>query len=94
LFFSGNWYNSPSYGIGVAACDSPLGPCADSNPAPFLGSNLQGVGPGESSLFHDGSAVFLLYNPFKANDPGPVVPRPVSMVQVGFTPNGPYLAGP
>jgi hypothetical protein len=94
LFFSGNWYNSPSYGIGVAACDSPLGPCADSNPAPFLGSNLQGVGPGESSLFQDGSAVFLLYNPFKANDPGPVVPRPVSMVQVGFAPAGPYLAGP
>ena len=93
LFFSGNWYNSPSYAIGVAACDSPLGPCADSNPTPFLGSNLQGVGPGESSLFEDGSAVYLLYNPFKANDPGPVVPRPVSMARVGFAPDGPYLAG-
>ena len=32
------------------ACQSPLGPCADPNPAPFIGRNLQGPGPGEESL--------------------------------------------
>ena len=32
LIFSGNWYDSPAYGIGVAACQSPLGPCADTGP--------------------------------------------------------------
>jgi hypothetical protein len=94
LFFSANWYDSTLYGIGVAACDSPLGPCADTDPQPFLGSNLQGLGPGESSLFEDGNAVYVLYNPFKANDPGPVIPRPVSMARIGFTPEGPYLALP
>jgi hypothetical protein len=94
LFFSANWYDSTHYGIGVAACTSPLGPCADSGPQPFLGSNLQGLGPGESSLFESGDAVYLLYNPFKANDPGPVIPRPVSMARVGFSPYGPYLALP
>jgi hypothetical protein len=94
LFFSGNWYDTPQYGIGVAACASPLGPCADTDPAPFLGSNLQGLGPGESSLFVDGDAAYVLYNPFKANDPNPVIPRPVSMARVGFTPYGPYLVAP
>jgi hypothetical protein len=92
LFFSGNWYSSPSYGIGVAACQSPFGPCTDPNPAPFLGSNPQGPGPGEASLFDDAGAVSLLYNPFHANDPGPVIPRPVVMARLGFTAQGPYLA--
>jgi len=92
LFFSGNWYLSPDYGIGVAACQSPLGPCTDPNPASFLGSNLQGPGPGEASLFDNAGALSLLYNPFHANDPGPVIPRPVVMARLGFTAQGPYLA--
>jgi hypothetical protein len=92
LFFSGNWYDSASYGIGVAECQSPFGPCADPDPKPFLGSNRQGAGPGESSIFRDGGDVYLLYNPFKANDPGPIIPRPVTITRIGFTPQGPYLA--
>ena len=94
LFFSGNWFNQPAYGIGVAACQSPFGPCTDPNPAPLLGSNLQGEGPGEASLFQEGGTVSLLYNPFKGNDPGPAIPRPVDMTRLGFTPQGPYLAAP
>ena len=92
LFFSGNWYSSPSYGIGVAACQGPFGPCSDPNPVPFIGSNLEGSGPGEASLFTDDGGVWILYNPFHANDPGPVVPRPVVMARLGFTAQGPYLA--
>jgi hypothetical protein len=92
LFFSGNWYDSTSYGIGVAQCATAFGPCSDPNPEPFLGSNRQGVGPGESSIFRNGGDVYLLYNPFKANDPGPVIPRPVAITRIGFTPKGPYLA--
>ena len=92
LFFSGNWYSSPTYGIGVAACQSPFGPCTDPSPTPFLGTNRQGPGPGESSLFQDGGVISLLYNPFHANDPGPVIPRPVAMARLGFTAQGPYLA--
>jgi beta-xylosidase len=92
LFFSGNWFNSTSYGIGVAQCQGPFGPCTDPDPAPFLGSNLQGTGPGEQSLFEDGSAVYLVYNPFKASVPNPLVARPVAMARIGFTPRGPYLA--
>ena len=92
LFFSGNWYNSTKYGIGVAQCQGPLGPCADPNPAPFLGPTWQGLGPGEESLFEDGSAVYLLYNSFRASAPNPVISQPVAMARIGFTPMGPYLA--
>jgi hypothetical protein len=92
LFFSGNWYSSPSYGIGVAACQGPFGPCTDPDPAPLISSNLQGAGPGEESLFTDGDATYILYNPFHADDPGPVIPRPVVMARIGFTPRGPYVA--
>jgi Glycosyl hydrolases family 43 len=92
LFFSGNWFDTTAYGIGVAACAGPLGPCSDVQPAPFLTTNRQGVGPGEESIFREGSALYLLYNPFRADDPGPVIPRPVAMVRLGFTPKGPYLA--
>ena len=94
LFFSANWYYSPSYGIGVAACETPFGPCSDVSPKPFIGSNRQGLGPGEESVFEKGANVYLVYNPFRADDPGPVIPRPAVMARVGFTPAGPYLARP
>ena len=94
LFFSANWYYSTSYGIGVAACETPFGPCSDVSPKPFIGSNRQGLGPGEESVFEKGTNVYLVYNPFRADDPGPVIPRPAVMARVGFTPEGPYLAAP
>jgi hypothetical protein len=94
LFFSANWYYSASYGIGVAACETPFGPCSDVSPKPFIGSNRQGLGPGEESVFEKGTNVYLVYNPFRADDPGPVIPRPAVMARVGFTPEGPYLAAP
>ena len=94
LFYSGNWFNTTSYGIGVAQCQSPFGPCADPDPTPFIGSNLQGVGPGEESLYENAGSVYLLYDPFKDSSPAPVIPRPVAMARLGFTPYGPYLATP
>jgi hypothetical protein len=57
-----------------------------------LGSNAQGAGPGEQSLFRMGSATYLLYNPFKSNSPGPIIARPVDMTRIGFSSHGPYLA--
>jgi hypothetical protein len=38
--------------------------------------------------------VYVLYNPFRANDPGPVIPRPAVMARLGFTAQGPFLAAP
>ncbi|MGH9018766.1 MAG: glycoside hydrolase family 43 protein, partial [Acidimicrobiales bacterium] len=94
LFFSANWYNSNSYGIGVAACRTAFGPCSDPGPAAFLGSNAQGNGPGEPSVYDDGADVYLLYNPWHSNDPAPTPPRPAVMARIGFRSSGPYLATP
>lgn len=91
LFYSGNWFNQPAYGIGVAECDGPAGPCHKFLDRPWLGSNAQGRGPGESSLFEDERGWWILYGPwavaFTAN-----TPRPAALAPVAFGPAGPYLA--
>ena len=51
LFYDGNDYFTPSYGIGYATCASPLGPCADSPNNPVLVSAGGMLGPGGPSLF-------------------------------------------
>ena len=43
--------SQPATRIGVARCVGPLGPCQDASGTPLLGSNLQGWGPGEESIF-------------------------------------------
>ena len=54
LFYSGSWFNSSNYGVGYASCAGPIGPCTDQSVhGPFIGSNSQGQGPGEESLFED-----------------------------------------
>jgi hypothetical protein len=92
LFYSGNWFNQPDYAIGVAPCAGPLGPCIDTSASPLLGSNAQGIGPGEESVFTDARGVWLLYTPFRSTLPLPGPPRPVAMAHLGFGVGLPYLA--
>ena len=73
LFFSGNLDDSRAYGIGVARARPRSGRVPTPTPIPSSGPTA-GTGPGEQSLFHDGSNVYLLYNPFRANDPGRTFP--------------------
>jgi hypothetical protein len=94
LFYSGGWFNQPSYAIGTARCLSPLGPCTDTSPGPWFASNSQGAGPGEESVFRDRTGVWMLYAPWRSNDPRPTPPRPVEMVRIGFGPTVPYVAAP
>jgi len=94
LFYSGGWFNQPGYSIGVARCAGPLGPCADVSSSPLLGSNAQGQGPGEESVFANAAGVWLLYTPSRSTLPLPGPPRPVAMAHLGFGPAGPYLAVP
>jgi beta-xylosidase len=91
LFYSGSWFNDPGYAIGVARCAGPLGPCADSSPTPLLGSNSQGTGPGEESVFSDNRGIWLLYSPFHSAVPNGDTARPAIVARLGFGPNGPYL---
>jgi hypothetical protein len=93
VFYSGNWFNEPAYGIGAARCAGPEGPCSDTSTLPLLGSNSQGAGPGEASVFEDPSGVWMLYSPWRSLTPKPDIPaRPVFITRLGFLPSGPYLA--
>jgi Glycosyl hydrolases family 43 len=92
LFYSGGWFNQTSYAIGAARCAGPLGPCHDTSSAPLLGSNAQGAGPGEESVFSNDAGIWMLYTPWSSSLPNPGPPRPVAMAHLGFGTAGPYLA--
>lgn len=49
LFYSGNGYGSPSYGVGVAKASSPLGPFTKKGP-PILSSKGGWAGPGHGAV--------------------------------------------
>jgi hypothetical protein len=92
LFYSGNWFNTASYGVGAARCAGPTGPCTETSSTPLVGSNAQGAGPGEESIYSGPTGVWLLYTPwhfdssnFDAN------PRPVAILRLGFGATGPYV---
>jgi hypothetical protein len=55
LFYSGNNWDSADYGIGVATCSGPLGPCAKPLSQPILASGTGIQGPGGESVFTDAS---------------------------------------
>ena len=55
LFFSGNDWNGRHYAIGVAHCDSPLGPCDTGSSVALLSSHDALAGPGGASVFVDAS---------------------------------------
>jgi beta-xylosidase len=92
LFYSGNWFNQPYYGIGVAECDGPAGPCRKPYDRAWLSSNAQGEGPGEASLFTDSEGTtWILYSRWAQAYTTPT-PRPVAMARVVFGRDGPRLA--
>jgi beta-xylosidase len=93
LFYSGSWFNSPTYGIGYAVCKGPIGPCKDLEPErPWLGSNREGAGPGEESLFRDSTGQWwMVYAPWYFGRLGQQA-RPLAMALVGFSPRRPYIA--
>jgi hypothetical protein len=53
LFYSGNEWQSASYAVGVATCESVLGPCDASAQNPILASRGDRLGPGGASAFVD-----------------------------------------
>jgi hypothetical protein len=67
LFFSaGTGFYTADYGMGVALCEGPLGPCATVGRGPLIASNDQGLGPGEETVFvGPDHSYWLLYNPWQ-----------------------------
>jgi beta-xylosidase len=93
LFFSGDWFNQPKYAIGVARCAGPTGPCKPSSHGPWLASNAQGSGPGEETLFYDGSRWWMLYSPYAVKYETPT-PRPAALARLTFGEDGPAVLDP
>jgi hypothetical protein len=92
VFYSGNWFNEPYYAIGVAECRGPAGPCSKPS-RPFLASNAQGQGPGESSLFTGRNGLWIVYSPWAIHYRTDT-PRPVALAHIAFNASGPYLTAP
>ncbi len=92
LFYSGAWFNSPNYGIGFARCAGPAGPCRDlTTRGPFIGSNSQGAGPGEESLFEQADGQWwILYSPWFFGFDGHAN-RPLALAPLAFKAR-PYVA--
>ncbi|MCU4183160.1 family 43 glycosylhydrolase [Acidiferrimicrobium sp. IK] len=94
LFYSGGYsYHSPGgYGVGVAGCAGPLGPCRSVTRGPLLTDNAQGRGVGEETVFvgRDGSA-WIVYNPWSTGQ-SPGVLRPAEAARIGWGPAGPFVA--
>jgi beta-xylosidase len=93
LFFSGNWFNQPSYSIGLAQCAGPAGPCKSRSSGRWLASNAQGSGPGEETVFFDGSRWWLLYSPIAVDFQSPTN-RPAVLARLSFGPKGPRVVKP
>lgn len=91
LFFSSPYgSNDVGAGIGLATCQSPLGPCSDNYDGPWLGSNTHGAGPSEESVFQQNGATWMIYTPHSHYYPGayPVV----AVSRIAFGPHAPYVA--
>ena len=94
LFYSGNWFNQPAYGLGVALCETPAGPCTKPFDGPWLASNEQGAGPGEGALFDDVDGhTWIAYAPVAQRDDAHTK-RPVASKATRPSATGPYLADP
>jgi len=71
LFYSADWWESPSYSIGYAIGRSPLGPFTKvTTRRPWLGSSSRATGPGGQEFFTDLNGV--LHVAYHAWTPGAV----------------------
>ncbi|MFL6844419.1 MAG: glycoside hydrolase family 43 protein [Allosphingosinicella sp.] len=88
LFYAGNDFSTPAYGIGVAAADTPLGPYVK-QPEPLLRSTRQWTAPGHASVAPglDG-APQLFFHAFHPGTGGYNVFRALLTARLAFGPDG------
>lgn len=92
LFYSGNMFNTPNYGVGYAVMDTPLGPAADAAENPILSSVAGADGPGHCSVVtwpEDGSTWMLYHARTEADGP-----RKLWLDRVEWVDGKPDVQGP
>ena len=65
LFYSGSDYWNPSYGVGYAECEGPLGPCKKPVNNVVLSSSGARSGPGHQSVLAVGGKYLIAYHTLK-----------------------------
>jgi|SRR5579872_1508940 len=90
LMYSGNWYNTVHYDLGLALCRAADGPCTAVGRSPWSFAHLLGPQPGEASIFQATTGYWLLYSPWNLRYL-PSRARPVAIAHLGFGRLGPYL---
>ena len=91
LFYSGGLYTTASYGIGVASCEGPAGPCTDLSSRPWLSSNAQGQGPGEASVLDDSQGRSWLVYDINDGEQRRGDTRPAAIAPVSFAGRYPQI---
>ena len=99
LYYSGNYYASKEYSVGVAVADHPLGPYKKQENNPILSyiETQDGVlvsGPGHNSFFCVGNELFTSYHTHTYTN-APSGNRQVCIDRAGFHADGTaYINGP
>jgi len=70
LFYSGNAFDSDSYAVGYATCDSPLGPCRDAPENPILKKACRAMGPGHNAIVDVQGETWIVYHAWLPNHTG------------------------
>lgn len=70
LAYSANWWNQEAYGIGLARCETVMGPCTKPFDGPILSSAPEQFGPGGAELFIDDTGRPLLVYHAWRDEPG------------------------
>jgi hypothetical protein len=88
LFYAGNDFSTPAYGIGVAVADTPFGPYVK-QPEPLLRSTRRWTAPGHASVAPalDGSPQ-LFFHAFHPGTGGYNAFRALLTVRLSFGPDG------
>ncbi|MBO0731298.1 MAG: family 43 glycosylhydrolase, partial [Acidimicrobiaceae bacterium] len=93
VFSTGSGFWLPGSALGIAQCAGPLGPCRDARTSPLIGSNAQGSGPGEETVYvSPTSGVWILYSPWSTGTLAPY--RPVEAAHLSWNSQGPELVAP
>lgn len=96
LFYSGNWWESHTYAVGYAICETVTGPCVKPQREPIFEFTKQAMGPGGEEFFHDAEGnLWMAYHAWTAPLVGyPEGERSLRIEPVTFVDGVPTIAGP